>query len=128
MVSCIYSSRNSSNSINHGHQEVPVRFTTFLRLFKLKETFLDAQIGPLAHEAKVRKWLNFHKISVRPPWSIFIITQKSKIISRQTKAIGKLTKLSTAFMFTPKTNSIPINISFHFKFGKSCVEIHKDSL
>ena len=80
MVSYIYSSPNSSNSINHGHQEVPVRFTTFLRLFKLKETFLDAQIGPLVHEAKVRKWLNFHKISVRPPWSIFIITQKPKII------------------------------------------------
>ena len=92
----------------------------------MKETFLDAQIGPLVDEAKVRKWLNFHKISVRPPWSISIITQKPKIILRQTKAIEKLTKLSTAFMFTPKTNYVPINSSFPFKFGKSYVEIHKD--
>ncbi|KEH25957.1 hypothetical protein MtrunA17_Chr6g0464991 [Medicago truncatula] len=47
--------------------------------------------------------LNFHNISLRPPWSIFIITQKS--FSSQTKAIGKLTKLSKTFMFTPKANS-----------------------
>jgi len=48
--------------------------------------------------------LDFHKISLRPPWSIFIITQKPTF-SRQTKAIGKLTKLSKTFMFTPKANS-----------------------
>jgi len=87
----------SSNSINHGHQEVPVRFTTFLRLFKLKENFLDAQIGPLVHEAKVRKWLNFQKISVRPPWSIFIITQKPKIIFTSNQSHWKSNKIIYSF-------------------------------
>jgi len=48
---------------------------------------------------------NFHKISLRPPWSIFIITQNQKSFSRQTKATEKLTKLSKTFMFTPKANS-----------------------
>jgi len=48
---------------------------------------------------------DFHKISLRPPWSIFIITQKPKLFSRQTQTIGKLTKLSKTFMFTPKANS-----------------------
>ena len=47
---------------------------------------------------------NSHKISLRPPWSIFIITQNQKLFSRQTKAIGKLTKLSKTFMFTPKAS------------------------
>ena len=48
---------------------------------------------------------NFHKISLRHPWSIFIITQNQKSFSRQTKATEKLTKLSKTFMFIPKANS-----------------------
>jgi len=69
---------NSSKSINHGHQEVPVRFTTFVRLFKLKETFLDAQIGPLVQEAKVRKWLNFLKIFSKTSLEYFHHNSKTK--------------------------------------------------
>ncbi|KEH33655.1 hypothetical protein MTR_3g450140 [Medicago truncatula] len=48
---------------------------------------------------------NFHNISVRPPWSIFIITQNQNSFAIKTKATGKLTQLSTTFMFTPKANS-----------------------
>ena len=128
MVSYIYSSPNSSNSINHGHQEVPVRFTIFLRLFKLKETFLDAQIGPLVHEAKVRKWLNFHKISVRPPSSIFIITQKPKIIFTSHQSHWKANKIIYSLHVYTKDQFCTYQYQFHFKFGKSCAEIQKDSL
>jgi hypothetical protein len=31
-------------------------------------------------------------------------------------------------MFTPKTNSVPINTSFYFKFGKVVLKVHKNSL
>ncbi|KEH28035.1 hypothetical protein MTR_5g059475 [Medicago truncatula] len=86
MVSYIHSYPNSSNSINHGHQEVP-----------------DVQIGPLVYEAKVRKWLNFHKISVRPPWSNFIITQKPKIIFTSIKSHWKANKIIYNFHVYTKT-------------------------
>ncbi|KEH27867.1 hypothetical protein MTR_5g045385 [Medicago truncatula] len=49
--------------------------------------------------------LNFHKISLRFPWSIFIISQEPKIIFTSNQTTGKLTQSSTTFMFTPKANS-----------------------
>ncbi|KEH38051.1 hypothetical protein MTR_2g059915 [Medicago truncatula] len=50
------------------------------------------------------------------------------INDNQTNNIRKLTSIPTTFVFTPKTNSVPINTSLHFKFGQSCAEILKNSL
>jgi len=48
---------------------------------------------------------NFHKISLRPPWSIFIITHKPKIVFTSNQSHWQLTELSKTFLFTPKANS-----------------------
>ena len=57
------------------------------------------------------------------PWLKFY-----KLFWCQTNGIRRITQLSKTCMFTTKINSVPINTSFHFKFGESCAEIHKNSL